>query len=88
VASLRIRRTGYFGVARKLKVLVDGQAVGSVGRAAEPLEVSTGTHTVAVKMDWVKSPALEIAFAAGETVVLEARSSLLGQGFELQRVTD
>jgi hypothetical protein len=67
VASLRIRRAGYFGIARKLKVLVDGQVVGSVGRAADPIDVSPGTHTVAVKMDWVKSPALEIAVAEGET---------------------
>jgi hypothetical protein len=88
VATLTIRRTGYFGVARKLKILIDGQVVGAVGREGGSIDLEPGPHEVAVKMDWVKSRPLELSVEEDETVRLEARSSLLGMGFDLVRVAE
>jgi hypothetical protein len=69
VARLR----GYMGTLRKLKVLLDNQEVAAL-RPDETirLQVEPGSHTIAVKMDWAKTPPLELECKERGTVRVEA----------------
>jgi hypothetical protein len=85
MATLRVSRYGKIGLARGLKVLLDGAVICSVdqGRVAL-IEVTPGTHSVAVKMDWVQSKPLEFTIVEGETVAVEGGGSLWSFGQRLE----
>ena len=70
------RKQGFFGRFRKLKILVDGEIVASVGGSdSASIAVAPGHHSVTVKMDWVESQPLELDVTDGETVNIVATSS-------------
>jgi hypothetical protein len=87
MATLRVSRYGRVGVGRGLKVLLDGVVVCSVDQnRVAVIEVTPGTHSVAVKMDWVQSEPVEVTLGEGETVAVEGGGSLwsLGQQLEIR----
>lgn len=62
MTQLHLRRGSEpFGVLRKLKVFVDDKRIGTV-RWKDTLtaDLTPGTHSVTVRMDWVVSPPLAI----------------------------
>lgn len=79
---IRIRRgRQYFGMLRKLLVVIDGSRVGFVrwNRAAEFL-VPAGSHFLQVGMDWCRSDPYLVDMRAGEQ--LEIDVSIPGNVFE------
>ena len=58
---------------RSVRIVIDGKRVGSVknGGSAD-LHVPPGDHSVQVRMDWCKSPVVNVAVQAGEIVSLRA----------------
>ena len=68
------RRPDMFGVARKLRVLVDGEEIGRVGAGERTVfAVPAGTHEVTVAMDWCRSEPMEVSAEEGQPVELIAR---------------
>jgi hypothetical protein len=68
-------------------MLVDASQAGTI-RPEETLEVpvSPGAHTVQMAIDWTRSPALDVAVPAGETIYLvcapnTSQSALMGATF-------
>lgn len=58
---------GYTDRARAYKVLVDGEERGAVKQGAGvEIEVDPGPRQVQMKVDWARSPALELDLAEGE----------------------
>jgi hypothetical protein len=75
-ATLRVRRVrNSWALLRRLVVLVDGEKAGMIrpGKTAT-IEVAAGIHSVAVRMDWVQSPAVEATCVDGTTTDLDAFS--------------
>ena len=67
-----VRDSKMYGGLRKLKVVLDDQTIGGIGRD-ESLQVTLqpGPHNLYVKMDWARSPVLE--FVSGDRdVVIDA----------------
>ena len=55
------RPTNYFfGGSRSFTVWIDGLRAGKVKREVEEFAVEPGHHTVAVSMDWLRSPPLQV----------------------------
>ena len=60
------RAAGNYALLRKLRVLVDGQEVGSVARnEVQSFPIDPGPHLVQVGMDWVVSPPETVVARAG-----------------------
>ncbi len=69
------RPWAYFGCARALKIIIDGEDVGKVNsRKSEIFTVSPGSHMVQVSMDWCKSKAYPIELAENSLVKLRVKT--------------
>lgn len=72
-ATIHVERRagGYTDRARAYTVLVDGAESGKIkhGESVD-VPVSPGTHEVQMKIDWARSPALQVEVADGEQVRL------------------
>jgi hypothetical protein len=71
--GLAVRRAHDFcGIARRLRVLVDGREVGAVpyGQRAE-FALEPGVRSVEVAMDWCRSEPYEVQVHPGELVEVE-----------------
>jgi hypothetical protein len=68
------RRAGYNGMARELRILVDGRKAGVV-RNGKTLSLSTpaGRHEIVGQMDWIKSKPITVEAAPGRKVTVEAK---------------
>lgn len=83
-AKIRItRRKDYFGMVRKLKVLIDKKHVGGVKwNKSEEFAVAPGMHYIRVKMDWCKSKPVTPRLKEGDMVEYEvitpAKGSVVG----------
>lgn len=67
-STIRIKRAeDYFGMARKLKILIDDEHVTDLkyGQGID-IHVSPGFHTVRVKMDWCTCKPAGVKLDAGE----------------------
>ena len=67
-STIRIRRAeDYFGMTRKLKILIDNEHVADLkyGEGID-IRVRPGFHTVRVKMDWCTSKPSGIKLDGGE----------------------
>jgi hypothetical protein len=72
-ATIEVERQqgGYVDRMRAYKVLIDGEERGDVKRGETfSLEVEPGSHGVGIKIDWARSPVVEVECAAGQTVRL------------------
>jgi len=69
------RKEDYFGVARKLKVFIDGKHVADLkwGQAID-IHVRPGYHTVKVKMDWCTCKPVGFKLRGGERVAYQVDS--------------
>lgn len=79
-AAIRLTRTaGFADLFRAYRILVDGREAARLNaRQSVEIPVSSGTHSVAAKIDWCGSPTLTFGIRAGETVHLECGSNLRG----------
>lgn len=70
-AAIEVRRAAkWFGVLRAFEVSIDDCWVGRAGwNVPGRFPVSPGRHTVAAKMDWVKTKAVPIDLDPGECLV-------------------
>ncbi|WP_147251470.1 hypothetical protein [Blastococcus sp. TBT05-19] len=71
------RPKGYYvAVYRRYRILIDGRKVGAVKRG-ETLRttVTAGPHTVAARIDWSGSPAVEVNVPPGGQVALDVEPS-------------
>jgi len=71
------RPKGYYvAVYRRYRILIDGRKVGALKRG-ETLRttVTAGSHTVAARIDWSGSPAVEVNVAPGGRVALDVEPS-------------
>jgi hypothetical protein len=73
VTSIRVQRPhDGGGMLRRLVVDLDGQQVAALKQGESvDLPVSAGTYAVAGRMDWTRSPALEVEIAEGQQVRVE-----------------
>jgi hypothetical protein len=66
------RARDYFGVARHLRILIDGRDVADVGYGGRvEVGLEPGTYSVQVAMDWCRSPPCEVQVHQDELVELE-----------------
>jgi hypothetical protein len=78
MATIYVSRTGWYGLLRSYKILVDGVVIASLWRGRTvAIEVEPGAHSVATKMDWVQSEPLEVVVAAGESVEIQISGQAL-----------
>jgi hypothetical protein len=74
-----VRIRDHFGVARSLRVLVDGEDVGELFYwEHKHFGCKPGSHSVQVEMDWCRSEELLIEVQPGETIELECGSAFRG----------
>jgi hypothetical protein len=74
MAEIVVRRNSAFWQdrGRKYRVFVDDEEATVVGRGEEVrIPVDAGRHVVHLKIDWCKSPSVEIQVEAGAVEVLE-----------------
>ena len=65
-----VRESSYYGRSRGLRVLLDDAELGAVGNDDRAVfEVPAGEHTIAVRMDWVKSDPVTFRCEPGAEVV-------------------
>ncbi|RQD73085.1 MAG: hypothetical protein D5S03_13415 [Desulfonatronospira sp. MSAO_Bac3] len=58
--------------ARNYGILVDGKEVAEIGNDSEvAIDVDPGAHKVQLKIDWCRSPVIDIEVSQGKTVYLE-----------------
>ena len=71
-AVIEVRHEGhFFGALREFDVSIDGQRVGgAVRKRPGQFRVTPGFHTVAARMDWVRTDSVSIYARPGEYVVL------------------
>lgn len=75
-STIRIRRAeDFFGMARKLKVLIDDEHVTDLkyGEGID-IHVRPGFHTVRVKMDWCTCRPAGVKLDSGEQVEFEVEA--------------
>jgi hypothetical protein len=74
VATVTVERTRTPpGLIRRLKVVIDGRSAGSLRFGeTKTCPVDEGEHTVMTKMDWFKSPVVQVNPVAGADVHLVA----------------
>ena len=79
-AQITVRRTtSYADRLRAYELTLDGIAVGSVrALGAVTLPVSTGKHSLALRIDWCGSPRIDFEARPGEELVFLCGSSLGG----------
>ena len=67
MSTIRVTRgTGYRDAARAYKVLIDGAEAGTIRKNEEQrFEVPAGEHTLQMKVDWCKSPQLNVTIPEG-----------------------
>ncbi len=59
-----------YGGLRKVKVVLDEQTVGAIGRNdSVRIPVAPGQHVLYVKMDWARSPELTIVAGDGDLTI-------------------
>ena len=64
-----------FGIARQLRVTIDGEPAGGVKHADRSVfEVEPGPRQVRVAMDWCSSEPVSVQAEAGQTIELDART--------------
>lgn len=64
-----VRDKDFFGMARKLKVIIDEQHVADLKYdQGININVQSGTYTVQVKMDWCTCKPEEVKLGEGESV--------------------
>lgn len=78
-STIQIRRKrDYFGVTRKLKIIIDGDHVADLKwDQGIDIHVRPGYHTVQVKMDWCTCTPVGLKLEAGKRVSFE-----VGSGFD------
>jgi hypothetical protein len=82
-----VRHSAHVSRLRAYRIFVDDREVARAKNGASvTLEVSSGTHRVFVKRDWVRSHPLEVALGAGEHIEVDCVTSpdpiqLLHAGF-------
>ncbi len=75
MARIRLmrKRSRWKDALRKYRVLLDGNVVAKIKNGEERVfDVEAGTHEVYLKVDWGKSPILELDLAPGEQATLVA----------------
>lgn len=74
-ATLIIRRpSAISGSLRRFPIFLDHNKIGDIGNGQEvTFQITPGTHSAHVTMDWLKSDVLTFTAQAGETVILHAR---------------
>jgi len=66
------RPWNYYGCARKLKVIIDGDSAGGDGAGkTKSFDVTDAVHTVQVSMDWVKSVPIQVDATSGSEVKVD-----------------
>ena len=82
IAHLSIRRPdGIFAVLRGFGIHMDGQKIGEVrNNQIFKLDISTGSHTLYIQMDWVKSVPFHVQLNPGETAHLVATGQIANFG--------
>jgi len=78
MAKIIINRKGqYRNRLRGIKVLIDGQEVGSVKNdSSEEFTVSSGFHEVQCKIDWCSCKPLQVNVNEGEVKILKLESGM------------
>jgi len=75
-STIRVQRgDDYFGIARKLKVLIDEEHVADLKwKQAIDIHVPPGFHSVRVKMDWCTCRPVGIKLDAGKKVTFHVET--------------
>ena len=85
------RDKSWTDAARAFKVVVDGETAGKVRRGKSVrVNVAPGSHEVWMKMDWTKSPPLQLELHPGEEATLVCgpnRRALEGRGRAAKQIT-
>ena len=69
-AFIEVRHAASFGVGRTFEISIDDHRVGQVGRSSPGrYRVSPGRHTLAARMDWVRTQTVTVYLHAGERAV-------------------
>ncbi len=68
------RNRGYYGIIRKLDIVVDGQTVATLKKGASTtIDVPDEAHELWGQMDWAKTDTLDLqGVRSGQTVRFEA----------------
>ncbi len=62
----------YFGVLRRLKIKINGEAVVYLKHAEEKvIELNEGNYTLVAQMDWTKSAPLSVSLSGDERVCVQ-----------------
>ena len=81
IATIHVQRVSNRWVdrLRAYRILVDGQERGKVSRGESlELAVEPGAHVVQARIDWCRSPILEVNLTAGERADIECRPNANG----------
>ena len=75
-AVIKITRGNeYVGMGRKLKVFIDNTYIGNVGwNETSVFPVTTGQHSIYVKMDWCRSAPISVEIEDGGAIEFEVMS--------------
>ena len=72
MATIEFIRTGKYAYLRKLTIEVDGQPAVRLSHGAEAaIDVAAGRHSIMARMDWARSPLLEVDCEATDTIRIE-----------------
>ena len=64
------RNTGSYSMFRKIKILLDGEKIGEIGRNETlSFDVDGGLHSVSAKIDWVETNRISLDFSSGDKKV-------------------
>lgn len=85
MASIVLNRVSTWAHSlRSYDVILDGQKIGTIDNGQTwKLECSPGPHTLALKVDWSKTPEIRILLPAGRDVVFECQSNIYGTSLPL-----
>lgn len=79
-----IRKSEYQNKLRSYRIYIDGVKVGKVADGAmESFEVTAGTHTIEVKIDWCSSPTISLNVGEGEQEIATVGSNKFFKWFSI-----
>lgn len=74
IAVTRVRG-GWRDLLRKYVIVIDGAVAGRIGRGQTvELPVTPGRHEIFLKVDWCRSPSMELDAISGEAIDLRCAS--------------
>jgi len=73
------RQSGYADKIRKYKVIVDNDYIGTINAGeTKDFEVTSGKHTIYLKIDWCRSNKLDFNVSENEVLEFDCGCSLTG----------